>query len=145
MKDKNSPRGTLWLWLLLFAVAPAAVRAEGQTTYVIVGKDLFSSYCASCHGTEARGDGPVAEYLNVSPADLTQLSTRNEGTFPTEQVFQTIDGRRRTRGHGSRDMPIWGKAFKLTANNPDEAAVKRTIDELVKFLASIQEGDLQTE
>lgn len=34
------------------------------------GRRLFVANCASCHGNEARGDGPLASYLNPRPADL---------------------------------------------------------------------------
>ena len=129
---------------MLLAVLSATTRAQSDAAQsdgasAIMGKQSFRSYCASCHGTEARGDGSVAEYLKVKPADLTQISQRNSGEFPFEQVFQTIDGRKPARGHGKRDMPIWGDAFKLTRDNPDEEAVKEKITDLVHFLQSIQE------
>ena len=48
-----------------------AAAAKGQVTY--------ARYCASCHGPEARGDGPVAADLRVPPPDLTALSARSGG------------------------------------------------------------------
>jgi putative copper export protein/mono/diheme cytochrome c family protein len=35
------------------------------------GESLFAAHCASCHGQEARGDGPASASLNIKPADLT--------------------------------------------------------------------------
>ncbi len=116
-----------------------AAQAYANETSAIMGKQSFRSYCASCHGTEAKGDGSVGKYLTVEPADLTRISKRNDGVFPFDQMFQTIDGRKPARGHGKRDMPIWGDAFKLTRGNPDEQAVKEKIIDLVHFLQSIQE------
>ena len=57
------------------------------------GRQLFVKYCASCHGTSARGDGPAAEALRVKPADLTQFAARNSGLFPVERTRRMIDGR----------------------------------------------------
>lgn len=127
------------MWVLLLAGGAAMAAAQSNETSAIMGKQSFRTYCASCHGVEARGDGAVAQHLRIPPADLTGISERNGGEFPFEKVFQTIDGRKPARGHGNRDMPIWGDAFKLTRDNPDEEAVKSKITELVHFLQSIQE------
>ena len=34
------------------------------------GTKLFAALCASCHGVDARGRGPLAEKLAAPPADL---------------------------------------------------------------------------
>jgi mono/diheme cytochrome c family protein len=39
------------------------------------GKELFSTYCAVCHGMGAKGDGPVAYWLTIPPANLTSVTT----------------------------------------------------------------------
>ncbi len=102
------------------------------------GSALYRTYCASCHGIEALGDGPIAEHLRVRPSDLTQISKRNEGRFPTEQVQKIIDGRQPVRGHGGGDMPVWGDAFKNSIERTDDATVRAKITALVEFLVSIQ-------
>ncbi len=130
---------TFSLLVLLSLAFAGSARAESDETSSRMGKETFRAYCASCHGLEARGDGSVAEYLKVRPADLTRISKRNGGEFPADQVFQTIDGRKPTRGHGGRDMPVWGDAFKMTRDEPDDEAVAQKITELVHFLRSIQE------
>lgn len=38
------------------------------------GREMFLPYGASCHGKEAKGDGPAASVLKVAPADLTGLT-----------------------------------------------------------------------
>ena len=48
----------------------------------IAGRDSFEFYCASCHGTRGKGDGPIASALKVAPSDLTSLARRNRGAFP---------------------------------------------------------------
>lgn len=99
------------------------------------GSQSFRTYCASCHGQEGKGDGPLAEHLKVPPADLTVISQANDGTFPFEEVRSKIDGRETVRGHGPADMPVWGDAFQTT--DTEEQAQQR-IEELTHFLWSIQ-------
>ena len=86
---------------------------EHDSSKAAVGRAIFKSYCASCHGREARGDGPVAKYMEVAPSDLTGIAARNGGTFPDDYIAEMIDGREKgVRGHGSKEMPIWGDAFQ---------------------------------
>lgn len=99
------------------------------------GREVFRLYCASCHGTSAKGDGPVASSLTVRPADLTQIARRNAGKFDAAQVARTIDGRSPVKGHGGGDMPVWGDAFQ---RSNDPAAVNQRIQDLTAFLESIQ-------
>lgn len=75
------------------------------------GKREFMNNCAACHGQSGKGDGRMAEVLKVAPTDLTALSVKNGGVFPYDRVYAVIDGRESVKGHGSRDMPIWGKRY----------------------------------
>lgn len=127
----------LSLIVLLVGILTLPILAAPDPGQVTLGKHAFRAYCASCHGQEARGGGPVAEYLLVAPADLTQISARHEGTFPTELVFKIIDGREKVRGHGNSEMPIWGDAFQKGGASEEEA--QKRITALVHFLESIQE------
>src|SRR5687767_11954752 len=72
------------------------------------GAVLYRIHCASCHGVEGKGDGPVAPALRKKPADLTALARRAEGKFPEEKVQSFIDGRTELDAHGGREMPVWG-------------------------------------
>lgn len=105
-----------------------------------LGSQLFRAHCASCHGTDARGNGPLAEHLRHNPPDLTQFTRRNGGTFPREQIRRIIDGRD-VPVHGDRDMPVWGEAFKAVAGS-NAAAVKARIEAIVRYLEGIQERSL---
>lgn len=58
----------------------------------------FATYCAVCHGTTGRGDGPAV--LEKAPADLTRLSARNGGEFPTTRVMSQIWGYAGGKGRG---------------------------------------------
>ena len=103
------------------------------------GRALFVTYCASCHGADARGNGPVADVLRSRPPSLTEFAVRNGGVFPAERVQRIIDGRDQSiRAHGSFEMPVWGDAFRRR-NGMSEEAVRAQIDSIVRFLSTIQE------
>jgi nucleotide-binding universal stress UspA family protein/mono/diheme cytochrome c family protein len=120
----------------LLAVAATAVAQESQQ--MVPGSAVFQTYCASCHGTTARGDGPLASSMTRKPANLTEIAKRNGGQYPSDMVFRTIDGRQPVRGHGGADMPVWGDAFKRSRDGGDEDRIKRVITSLVDYLESIQ-------
>jgi mono/diheme cytochrome c family protein len=102
------------------------------------GAEVFRTYCASCHGTSARGDGPLAASMTHKPANLTEVAKRNGGQYPSELVFKTIDGRQKVRGHGGPDMPVWGDAFEKSREAGDQERVKAVIQSLVDYIESIQ-------
>ena len=91
---------------LTIALAAAGM-AHGQEAIVQDGEDLFATYCWQCHGTDAKGGGPMAEMLAITPPDLTQLAQRNDGDFPVRAVARHIDGRNPLLAHGG-EMPIFG-------------------------------------
>ena len=109
---------------------PHVARADGAA--------LFQSYCAACHGPNARGDGPMIAALRRQPADLTKFAMRNGGVFPEARVTRIIDGRD-VAAHGDSEMPVWGNVFKREGQGVDEATARARIAALVQFLASIQE------
>lgn len=104
------------------------------------GSRLFRAHCASCHGIDARGTGPVASYMRHAPSDLTRYTERNGGVFPSERVYRIIDGRD-VAAHGDREMPVWGEAFKLLPGS-NAAAVKARIEAVVRYLQGIQQRSL---
>lgn len=103
------------------------------------GQHLFIDFCASCHGFDGSGDGPVAEFLNVPLPDLRLLKQNHGGTFPAQHVFETIEGSDDARAHGTRDMPVWGNVW----SEEDGVAVQldvvqRRIDEIVEYVRTLQ-------
>jgi mono/diheme cytochrome c family protein len=104
------------------------------------GQAAFNRYCASCHGTGAKGDGPVAQYMTPKPPDLTQLAKNSGGTFPTLRVISIIDGRDPIRAHGDRQMPVWGEEFTRARSQTvgAQAQVRGQIQEIATYLQSIQ-------
>lgn len=104
------------------------------------GEELFGRFCASCHGEQAHGDGPVARSLNTVVPDLTLIRARH-GEFPAMLVRDTIDGRGvDIRAHGTRAMPVWGYEFWVEEGGDVTAqkAVRDAIAKLVDYLRSVQ-------
>jgi universal stress protein A len=123
---------------LLLAPAMAAAQEPAAMKQTTPGAEVFRTYCAACHGTAARGDGPLASSMNRKPANLTEIAKRNGGVFPSDLVFRTIDGRQPVRGHGGPDMPVWGDAFTRSREAGDAVRVKQVIQSLVDYLESLQ-------
>ncbi len=107
------------------------------TTPEAAGQAVFRANCASCHGLDLKGGGPAAPALNSKPTDLTQLSKRNGGKFPLAMVEGAIQGNEFVLAHGTREMPVWGEAFR--AVNRDEALVKIKVHNLALYIESMQE------
>ncbi len=126
---------------VLFWVAPSLGLAQ-EEGIIAGGKLEFGIYCTTCHGPEAEGDGPMASQLRVQPADLTQISKKNGGKFPTWRIYRMIDGTEPlARGHGSKEMPIWGDEFRVKhgGTSSAEVQVRGLILQLIYYLQSIQE------
>jgi len=102
------------------------------------GATLFRTYCAACHGADARGAGPVADQLRRLPPSLTSFAVRNGGVFPGERLKRIIDGRD-IPAHGTSEMPIWGDAFRRTREGLNAEATAARIDAIVRYLETIQE------
>jgi mono/diheme cytochrome c family protein len=124
--------------IVLIAALSAVVVADEVPDYS--GAELYQHLCASCHGKQARGNGPAAKSLKVPPADLTLISRRHSGTFPTEQLRMFIDGQSMPMAHGSREMPVWG--WQLYGKSDEDADRRQRANELiarlVDYLNSIQ-------
>ena len=101
------------------------------------GRELFNTYCASCHGATGAGNGPAAAAMRRRPPDITGLAMANAGVFPVERLRRIIDGRE-IEAHGDRDMPVWGDAFKALRGGHSEEAVRARIAAILKHLAAIQ-------
>jgi mono/diheme cytochrome c family protein len=117
--------------------------ADAQEMEVIAGGEIeYQNYCAVCHGVDGRGQGIMSKYLTVRPTDLTQIAKKSGGAFPFWQVYRTIDGREEVRGHGTRDMPVWGDRFRAQAGGNDSGSRAQAAGRLlglVFYLQHIQE------
>jgi mono/diheme cytochrome c family protein len=129
--------------LVVICAGAAKGRPAGDdalpSNYVPTGNVTFKQYCASCHGMDAKGQGPFAPTLKVPPADLTTLAKRHGGKFPYDYVSGVLlFGPGPTILHGSPDMPTWGPIFLYFDKN-NERAVQQRIKNLCNYLASLQE------
>jgi mono/diheme cytochrome c family protein len=133
MQFGNRWRFRACLLLLTLVTRVATADAAGD------GKALYMQYCASCHGPQGDGKGPLASTLTTPPANLRILSQRFGNPLPEDVIAKFIDGRSDVKAHGPRDMPVWGKKF-FAQSGGDEAEVRELITKLVAFLQSIQTG-----
>ena len=133
--------------------SPASATSKVASSDVASGelakaKEDFRTYCSVCHGRDAKGRGPVAGEMKKAPSDLTRISERAGGSFPTEVVFKKVEGLDMPLAHGTSDMPIWGALFVRQAigegvliEDAKTAARVATdrIRRIVKYLETIQE------
>ena len=132
----------------LFAVALSAAMAAGAgyanpskatvkipvtRTEATSGKQMYTAYCAPCHGTDGKGSGPYAGALKTRPTDLTQLSRAHNGRYPDTHVVATLqDGT-----HDQDVMPAWGPILgKMSQTNSQERLLR--ISNLSRFIETLQ-------
>lgn len=93
------------------ATSAALAQAKPGNNDVDLGAFEYKSSCATCHGVTGKGDGPMADRLKERPTDLTRLARDNGGVFPTQHIYEVIDGRKEVGAHGTREMPVWGAHY----------------------------------
>ncbi|MFZ0481371.1 MAG: c-type cytochrome [Terriglobales bacterium] len=130
--------------LAMLTLAAAQDQAKPEIKHVPIkqtsaasGSEMYKSYCAACHGTDGRGNGPAAEALKVPPSDLSALAKNNGGKYPALKVAAIIRGEEVLAAHGSKDMPIWGNLF-WTMSGGHEAEVQQRVANLNKYIESLQ-------
>ena len=132
------------LGAIVIAFAGTTTTVALAADKVDIGKREYESNCIACHGKDLKG-GAYVDFLKVTPPDLSQLSRKNGGVFPFDRVYGSIDGRQELKGHGSRDMPIWGKDYQVKAaeyyvdmNYDPEAFIRTRIFALIDYLNRMQ-------
>ena len=113
-----------------------------QAQVANTGEETFLRYCATCHGIDAGGNGPMASVLLPSPSDLTGLKAGNEGVFPMMRVISRIDGRDPMVAHGS-PMPVYGEFFEgrgetIRVETGELMMTSQPIIDLVTYLEGLQ-------
>lgn len=123
---------TLQRIFLTLAFACCGGAAMAQPAGFDPGKQEFSENCASCHGLDGKGNGPMGELLRKSPPDLTLLAKQNKGVLPINRLYTVVDGAG-VPSHGSRDMPVWGREYQVEgAQQMREARGRYDSAELVR-------------
>jgi mono/diheme cytochrome c family protein len=115
---------------------PVVKRAPIKPTSAASGKEMFTQYCAPCHGTDGKGNGPAASAMKSQPTDLTQLTRKNNGKYPDNHIAQVLkqDG---PGAHGSAEMPVWGPLFQ-SLDKYHDAVVQQRVANLVKYIEALQ-------
>lgn len=131
--------------LLLVTVVAVGIFASSQEKdqrqppiLPVDGAGVFRNYCAACHGSGGRGNGPVSKALKRKVPDLTRLSRRNGGVFSAVHVRSTImlGSDDLLPAHGSKQMPIWGPIFHDIEFDQDLGNVR--LENLTRYLESMQ-------
>jgi mono/diheme cytochrome c family protein len=104
------------------------------------GKQMYTSYCAPCHGTDGRGNGPAAKALKSAPTDLSSLAKAHGGKYPTEHVTAVLEfGAENSPAHGSVEMPVWGPMLgKMDDKNGQSEMRMLRISNLNHYIESMQ-------
>lgn len=130
---------------LALAVLAGALLADGaradEMGRVAEGERLYWQHCATCHGPEGRGDGPLAPALKSKPRDLTRLQQANGGRFDAESVARYVDGRKNLVSHGNTEMPAWGEWGVFRSSPPaadPRTPAERRMRDLLLYLRAIQ-------
>ena len=121
--------------LMFFLLAPRGAAAQE-------GRAAFMDHCATCHGVDGTGDGPMVPVLSVAPPDLTVLSAANGGVFPTGRVLRLVDGRDEVLSHGG-PMPVFGLLLEgpseaVLAPDGSEVITTERLADVVRWLEGIQ-------
>jgi mono/diheme cytochrome c family protein len=144
--NRTAPLGIALSITLLFAGIASGLAQEKektvkkepiQHTSPASGEEMFNSYCAACHGKDAKGGGPAAADLKAAPPDLTTLAKRHDGKYPEDYVASVLRNGTKAPAHGSPDMPVWGPLF-ATVSGRDQSVVNMRISNLVRYLESLQ-------
>src|SRR2546428_3294639 len=139
-----STRGLLIFAVIWISVSAFVLAQQKEVKHVPIkptspasGSEMYANYCAVCHGKDGKGGGPAADALKVPPTDLTTLSKRNGGQFPSARVASAIRGDVNLPAHGSKEMPVWGPLFgHLSQGHPAE--VQQRIANLSAYIESLQ-------
>src|SRR5512135_814625 len=148
---KSTIHSAVLLCALLFLTATLAMAQETKKTIKKVpmkptsaasGEEMYISYCAACHGTSGKGDGPAASEFKTPPTNLTIICPKSQcGKFPDGYIAQVIEtGPQNAKAHGSKDMPTWGPLFGSLsrASSTKSAEVKLRINNLSDYIESLQ-------
>ena len=121
------------------AQRPVVKQTPIKQTSAASGKEMFTQYCAPCHGIDGKGNGPAASAMKTAPTDLTQLAKKHDGKFPANSVASELKfGNGPGPGaHGSADMPVWGPLFHSLDKYHDTAVQQRIVN-IVNYIETLQ-------
>jgi len=115
---------------------PTIKKAIIPPTNASSGEEMFVTYCAACHGKDARGGGPAAAALKTPPANLTQLAAKNNGKYPEVKVLASLSGGT-VIAHGTTDMPVWCDLLR-SYDGGNRSVIQLRLSNLTKYIGSLQ-------
>jgi mono/diheme cytochrome c family protein len=108
-------------------------------TNPVSGSEMYTVYCAVCHGATGNGNGPAASVFTKPPTNLTMLARNNNGKYPAEYVRAVLKFGTSVRAHGNIQMPVWNTLFRSLNPTDDLGEVTQLrIHNLVEYIQSIQ-------
>lgn len=119
------------------ATTPVVKKTPIQQTSAASGKEMFNAYCAPCHGADGKGNGPAASAMKSAPTDLTQLTKKHDGKYPSAFVAGILRFGSTNPSHGSADMPVWGPLFHSLDKYHDTVEQQR-VSNLVNYIETLQ-------
>ncbi len=125
----------------LAALAGLTLAGGCTTEGDVSGRALFTDNCAVCHGRKADGNGPLADKLEIRPANLSELALNNGGVFPADDTIAKVHGY--SNSDHFADMPEFGSVFtgpEVMWETADGARIPTTQNmvSLVRYLESLQ-------
>jgi mono/diheme cytochrome c family protein len=100
------------------------------------GNEMFRAYCAVCHGTDGKGNGPAAAYLKTQPTDLTRLAATNGGKYPDLRVSETLATKEMAQ-HENLEISPWGHLFKSL--NDGRGTARLRVANLTRYIETLQQ------
>lgn len=111
--------------ILGLVLIPAGVVAQSEPQGAIErGKEVYETFCWSCHGRYGRGDGPAAQYLATPPADFTNPAVL--GGRSNQQIVTSLIQRKGRPGAAHMPMTTVIESVKEDALR-DAIAYIRTL------------------
>ncbi len=115
-------------WRFFGATAETGLRLPyNNTESVARGVMIYVENCASCHGVKADGKGQTAEYLKISPVNLSTMQQTVSDIPVTDRVLIAVDGRHKVGKGKERKMPVFSENLTF-----------KTVYEITEYLRSIQ-------
>lgn len=102
------------------------------------GSEMYAAYCAVCHGTTGKGNGPAAPAFNHQPTNLTLLTKTNSGKFPERKVYSTLLFGNNVPAHGNAKMPVWNNIFRQMDSSLSPSIPEIRIRVLTEYIKTLQ-------
>lgn len=121
------------LVFITLTAVPASAEKEGSP---YIGKHLYRSFCAICHGMDGKTKGPLAEKMDLNPPSLVAGKYQKKSVT---ELTKIIGGYGRREGS---EMPIWSDALP-EANLKHIAAYIGTMTQTdLRLIADLNRGRL---